>query len=72
MEVYSDSKISINTREEFEEFRLRVLTDLCRELDKNPLDESLMADLSLLQRKQLYICQWIEGARMMEQKRKTK
>ena len=68
MKVYSDSQIEINTREEFEEFRLRVLTDVCRELDKNPLDESLMADLRLLQRKQLHLCQWIEGARMMEKK----
>jgi hypothetical protein len=72
MKVYSDSQIEINTREEFEEFRLRVLTDVCRELDKNPIDESIMADLRLLQIKQLHICQWIEGARMMEEKRKTK
>tara|TARA_B100000963_G_C22388651_1_gene563449 strand:+ start:264 stop:482 length:219 start_codon:yes stop_codon:yes gene_type:complete len=72
MRVYSDNQIEINTREEFEEFRLRVLTDVCRELDKNPLDESLMADLRSLQIKQLHLCQWIEGARMMEEKRKTK
>jgi hypothetical protein len=45
---------------------------LKRELDKNPIDESIMADLRLLQIKQLHICQWIEGARMMEEKRKTK
>ncbi len=68
MKVYSDSQIEINTREKFEEFRLRVLTDVCRELDKNPIDESIMADLRLLQRKQLHLCQWIEGARMMEKK----
>ena len=72
MKVYSDNQIEINTREEFEEFRLRVLTDVCRELDKNPLDESLMADLRLLQIKQLHLCAWIEGARMMVEKRKTK
>ena len=72
MKVYSDSQIEINTREELEEFRLRVLTDVCRELDKNPIDESIMADLRLLQIKQLHICQWIEGARMMEKKRKNK
>ena len=52
MKVYSDSQIEINTREEFEKFRLRVLTDVCRELDKNGIDESIMADLRLHQIKQ--------------------
>ena len=72
MKVYSDSKISINTREEFEEVTLRILNDVCKALDKNPLDESLMADLHWLRREQDHICAWIEAAKMMDEKRKNK
>ena len=56
MKVYSDSKISINTREEFQEVKLRILNDVCKALDTNPLDESLMADLHWLRREQDHIC----------------
>ena len=72
MKVYSDSQIEINTREELEEVKLRILNDVCRELDKHPIDESILADLHWLRKTQDNLCAWIEGARMMEEKRKTK